>query len=280
MVFLTDFVRFGLKTIRIYPYNTTSFNFRRKTMAFTDPFATTQARAQSQAVAYDAGLRSYMLRIYNFMASGLALTGIVALFTANSDAMQALLYAQNAQGQVGPSGLGWLVMFAPLGLVLWMSFGINRISASFAQGLFWAFSIVMGLSLSSIFLMYTGESIARTFFVTAGTFGAMSLYGYTTKKDLSGWGSFLIMGLIGLILASVVNIFLQSSALAFATSVIGVLIFVGLTAYDTQKIKAMYYQLGSSGEMAAKMAIMGALNLYMDFINIFLHLLRFMGERR
>ncbi len=249
-------------------------------MAFKDPFATAQTFGQSQAVAYDAGLRSYMLRIYNFMASGLALTGIVALFTANSDAMQALLYAQNAQGQYGPSGLGWLVMFLPLGLVMWMSFGLNRISASFAQGLFWAFSVAMGLSLSSIFLMYTGESIARTFFVTAGTFGAMSLYGYTTKKDLSSWGSFLMMGLIGLILASLVNIFLQSSGLAFALSVIGVLVFVGLTAYDTQKIKAMYYQLGSTGEMAAKMAIMGALNLYMDFINIFLHLLRFMGERR
>ncbi|MFO0388458.1 MAG: Bax inhibitor-1/YccA family protein [Alphaproteobacteria bacterium] len=249
-------------------------------MAYNDPFATTQARAQQQAVAYDMGLRAYMLRIYNFMASGLALTGIVALFTANSPAMHALLYAQNAQGMVGPSGLGWLVMFAPLGIVLWMSFGINRISAGFAQGLFWAYSVMMGLSLSSIFLMYTGESIARTFFVTAATFGAMSLYGYTTKKDLSGWGSFLMMGLIGLIIASLVNLFLQSSALSFATSAIGVLIFVGLTAYDTQKIKAMYYQLGSSGEMAAKMAIMGALNLYMDFINIFLHLLRFMGERR
>ena len=249
-------------------------------MAFKDPFATAQTYGQSQAVAYDAGLRAYMLRIYNFMASGLALTGIVALFTANSSAMQALLYAQNAQGMVVPSGLGYLVMFAPLGIVLWLSFGLNRISAGFAQGLFWAYSVMMGLSLSSIFLMYTGESIARTFFVTAGTFGAMSLYGYTTKKDLSSWGSFLIMGLIGLIIASLVNLFLQSSALAFATSVIGVLIFVGLTAYDTQKIKAMYYQLGSTGELAAKMAIMGALNLYMDFINIFLHLLRFMGERR
>ncbi len=249
-------------------------------MAFNDPFAATQARAQQQAVAYDMGLRAYMLRIYNFMASGLALTGIVALFTANSEAMMSMLYTQGANGGYGMSGLGWLVAFLPLGLVMWMSFGLNRISAGFAQGLFWVFSVAMGLSLSSIFIMYTGESIARTFFVTAGTFGAMSLYGYTTKKDLSSWGSFLIMGLIGLILASLVNIFLQSSGLAFALSVIGVLIFVGLTAYDTQKIKAMYYQIGSSGDLAAKMAIMGALNLYMDFINIFLHLLRFMGERR
>ncbi len=251
-------------------------------MAFKDPFATAASlsQPQTQAVAYDAGLRAYMLRIYNLMASALALTGIVALFTANSPAMLNLFYAQTAEGGYGMSGLGWLVAFAPLGLVLWMSFGLHRMSTAMAQGLFWTFAVVMGLSLSSVFLLYTGESIARAFFITAGTFGGMSLYGYTTKKDLSGWGSFLIMGLIGLILASVVNIFLQSSGLAFATSVIGVLIFVGLTAYDTQKLKAMYYQLGNSGELAAKMAIMGALNLYMDFINIFLYLLRFVGDRR
>jgi len=252
-------------------------------MSLRDPFArvNTAEYGQSQAVAYDQGLRSYMLRIYNYMASALALTGVTALLAANSPAVLSSLYKVNEAGQIaGMTGLGWLVAFAPLGMVLWLSMGINRMSTTTAQASFWAFSVIMGLSLSSIFLMYTGESIARAFFVSAATFGAMSLYGYTTKKDLSGWGSFLIMGLIGLIIASVVNIFLQSSALAFATSAIGVLIFVGLTAYDTQKIKTMYHQIAGNAEMVAKMSILGALNLYMDFINIFIHLLRFMGERR
>ncbi|MFW0776572.1 MAG: Bax inhibitor-1/YccA family protein [Rickettsiales bacterium] len=221
-----------------------------------------------------------MLRIYNYMASALALTGITALVAANSPAVVSALYTMGANGQVGMSGLGWLVAFAPLGMVLWLSFGINRMSMQTAQISFWAFSVLMGLSMTSIFLIYTGESIARTFFITAGTFGAMSLYGYTTKKDLSGWGSFLIMGLIGLIIASVVNIFMQSSALGFAISVIGVLIFTGLTAYDTQKLKNMYYQISGHGEALAKASIMGALNLYLDFINLFIMLLRFVGERR
>jgi len=249
-------------------------------MAFNDPFATAQTQARARAVEMDAGLRAYMLKIYNYMASGLALTGLVALFAANSPALMQLLYTQNANGAMGPSGLGLLVMFAPLGFVLAMSFGANRMSFTTLQACYWAFATVMGLSLSSIFLVYTGESIARTFFITAGTFGAMSLYGYTTKRDLTGMGSFLMMGLIGLIIASVVNIFLQSSALGFATSVIGVFIFVGLTAYDTQKLKAMYYQLTGYGDAIAKASLMGALNLYMDFINIFLHLLRFVGDRR
>lgn len=250
-------------------------------MAFNDPFATAQGRAATRAVEMDAGLRSYMLKIYNYMASALALTGIVALFTAQSEAMLRLFYQVNESGQVvGTSGLGLLVMFSPLIMVLVMSFGQMRLSVSALQACFWGFATVMGLSLSSIFLMYTGESIARTFFITAGTFGAMSLYGYTTKKDLSGFGSFLMMGLIGLIIASIVNIFLASSALAFATSVIGVLIFVGLTAYDTQKLKAMYYQVAGYGDALARVSIMGALSLYMDFINIFLYLLRFFGDRR
>lgn len=250
-------------------------------MAFNDPFATAQAQAQGRAVAMDAGLRAYMLKIYNYMASALALTGIVALFTANSEAMLRLFYATNEMGQLtGMSGLGWIVAFAPLILVMTMSFGANRMSVGTLQATYWGFAALMGLSLSSVFLVYTGESIARVFFITAGTFGGMSLYGYTTKRDLSGFGSFLIMGLIGLILASLVNIFLQSSALAFATSVIGVLIFVGLTAYDTQKLKSMYYQLSGTGEMMAKASIMGALNLYMDFINMFMYMLRFFGERR
>ena len=249
-------------------------------MNYHDPFANTNIGMQSKAVAYDAGLRAYMLKIYNYMASALALTGIVALFSANSPAFVEALYNVQNGHVVGMSGFGWLVTFAPLGLVLWLGFGINRLSASAAQGIFWAYSVLIGLSLTSIFLMYTGESIARTFFVTAGTFGAMSIYGYTTKRDLTGMGSFLMMGLIGLIIASIVNIFMQSSALSFATSVIGVLIFVGLTAYDTQKLKSMYYYVAGNSEAMAKTAIMGALNLYMDFLNIFLYLLRFMGDRK
>lgn len=249
-------------------------------MNYRDPFATAQSTAQSKAVAYDMGLRAYMLKIYNYMASALALTGIVALLAANSPAFVEALY--NVQGGriVGMSALGWLVAIAPLGLVFLLGYKINSLSASAAQGIFWAYAGLVGLSLTSIFLMYTGESIARTFFVTAGTFGAMSLYGYTTKKDLTGFGSFLIMGVIGLLIASIVNIFMQSSALSFVISALGVLIFTGLTAYDTQKIKHMYYEVAGNTEAMAKASIMGALNLYMDFINIFVHLLRFIGERR
>ena len=249
-------------------------------MEYRDPFATAQYGAQTKAAAYDLGLRAYMLKIYNYMASALALTGIVALGASQSDAFINALYNVQNGNVVGMSMFGWLVVLAPLGLVLWLSFGINRLSASAAQAIFWAYSALVGLSLTSIFLVYTGESIARTFFVTAGTFGAMSIYGYTTKRDLTGFGSFLMMGLIGLILASIVNMFMQSSALAFATSVIGVLIFVGLTAYDTQKLKNMYYQVAGNAEAMAKTSIMGALALYLDFINIFMYMLRFMGDRR
>lgn len=249
-------------------------------MEYRDPFATAQHGVQSRATAYDVGLRAYMLKIYNYMASALALTGVVAMFAANSPAFVEAVYKVQNGHVVGMSGLGWLIAIAPIGLVLWLGIGINRLSASAAQGIFWAYATLMGLSLSSIFLLYTGESVARTFFVTAGTFGAMSIYGYTTKRDLTGMGSFLMMGLIGLILASVVNIFMQSSALAFATSVIGVLIFVGLTAYDTQKLKDMYSQVAGNSEAMAKASVMGALNLYLDFINIFMYLLRFMGDRK
>lgn len=250
-------------------------------MAFTDPFATAQNQAQARALEMDAGLRAYMLKIYNYMASALTLTGIVALFAANSEQVRAMLYSTNEMGQMaGMTGFGWLVAIAPLLLVMTMSFGLNRLSVGALQGLYWGFAVLMGLSLSSIFLVYTGESIARTFFITAGTFGAMSLYGYTTKRDLSGFGSFLMMGLFGLIIASVVNIFLGSAPLGFAISVLGVLIFVGLTAYDTQKLKAMYYQMSGYGEAMAKTTIMGALSLYLDFINIFMYLLRFIGDRR
>ncbi len=235
--------------------------------------------AEARAVPIDAGLREYMLRVYNYMASGLALTGIIAYATANTPALLSLFYATSPEGFLQPTMLAWIAMLSPLGFVLALSFGINKMSASTAQAVFWGFAGVMGLSLSHIFLSYTGTSIARVFFITAGTFAGMSLYGYTTKKDLSGWGSFLVMGLIGIIIASVVNMFLQSSAMQFVISVIGVLVFVGLTAYDTQKIKNMYSEADGS-ETASKKAIMGALTLYLDFINLFLMLLRLFGERR
>jgi uncharacterized protein len=219
----------------------------------------------------DVGLREYMLRIYNYMASGLALTGIVAYVFANSG-----YYAQ-----VAATPLIYLIMLAPLGFVLAMSFGLQRMQASTLQLLFWLFSGVMGLSLASIFLVFTGASIARVFFITAGTFAAMSLYGYTTKRDLTQFGSFLMMGLIGIIIASIVNIFIASSALQFAISVIGVIVFVGLTADDTQNIKQQYYELQyADGQTAGKAAIMGALRLYLDFINLFMMLLQLLGVRR
>jgi len=173
----------------------------------------------------------------------------------------------------------WLIILAPLGLVMVLSYGLNRLSLTAAQAIFWGYSALMGLSMSTIFLVYTGESIARVFFITAGTFAAMSLYGYTTRRDLSRFGSFLFMGLIGIILAMVVNIFLASPGLSFAISVIGVLVFVGLTAYDTQTIKEMYYE-GDGYEIAGKKSIMGALRLYLDFINLFMMLLRLMGSAR
>jgi FtsH-binding integral membrane protein len=220
-------------------------------------------------VDIDVGLRDYMLRIYNYMASGLALTGIVAYVFAQSG-----LYIAIAR-----TPLIWLVMLAPLGLVMWLSYGINRMQASTAQALFWVYAALMGVSLASVFLVFTGESVARVFFITAGTFGAMSLYGYTTQRDLSQWGSFLFMGLIGIIIASLVNIFLASSALQFAISVIGVIVFVGLTAYDTQQIKEMYFEYDDA-QTAGKKAIMGALRLYLDFINLFMMLLQLFGSRR
>ena len=222
-------------------------------------------------VDVDVGLREYMLRIYNYMASGLALTGIVAYVAAYSG-----LYVAIAR-----TPLIWLVMLAPLGLVMWLSYGIQRMQASTAQGLFWLYSGLMGLSLAAVFLVFTGESIARVFFITAGTFAAMSLYGYTTRRDLSQFGSFLIMGLFGIIIASLVNIFVASSALQFAISVIGVIVFVGLTAWDTQQIKETYYEYQyADGQTASKTAVMGALRLYLDFINLFMMLLQLLGTRR
>jgi FtsH-binding integral membrane protein len=246
------------------------------------------ARAGSAAVV-DQGLRSYMLRIYNYMTGGLVLTGLVAYFAY---AAATTTNAANAVAQVGSglyltsfgaaiytSPLMWVIIFAPLAFIMVLSFGINRMSAGAAQLAFWAFAAVMGLSLSSIFLTYTGVSIARTFFISAATFGAMSLYGYTTNRDLSGFGSFLFMGLIGIIIASVVNIFLHSTGLGFAISILGVLIFVGLTAYDTQRLK-MSYSESYGAAVLQKGAIMGALSLYLDFLNLFLMLLRLTGSQR
>ncbi len=239
-----------------------------------------RAGSATQDYAIDEGLRSYMLRVYNYMALGLALTGGIAFAVAHTPSLMSLFFAVNpSSGAVGPTILGMIAMFAPLGFVLALSFGIQRMSAQTAQLLFWVYAGVMGVSLSLIFAIYTGSSIARTFFVTAGAFGALSLYGYTTKRDLSAMGSFLFIGLIGIILASVVNIFLHSSGLDFAISVIGVLIFAGLTAYDTQRIKGMYSS-SMDGALATKTAVMGALSLYLDFINMFMFLLRFMGQSR
>ncbi|MEO7814753.1 MAG: Bax inhibitor-1/YccA family protein [Sphingomicrobium sp.] len=220
-------------------------------------------------VARDAGLRSYMLKVYNYMASGVLLTGIVALLFANS----------GMAAQVMQTPLRWVIMLAPLGFVFAMSLGVNRFSTATLQLLFWAFAGVMGLSMSTIFLVYTGTSIAQTFFAVAAAFMGLSLYGYTTKKDLSGFGTFLIMGVVGLLVAMIINMFLKSPAMQLAISGIGVLIFAGLTAYDTQKIKSMYAHVAGT-DMMGKTVIMGALQLYLDFINMFTFLLSFMGDRR
>ena len=221
------------------------------------------------AVTFDAGLRKHMLAIYNYMASGVLLTGIVAMLTARSG----LAYSFAS----GP--LMWIVALSPLAIVLAMSFGANRFSRATLQAMYWGFAVLMGLSLSTIFLVYTGASIAVTFFATSAAFAGLSLWGYTTKKDLSGWGSFLIMGVVGLIVASLINMFVQSPAFMYAISFIGVLIFAGLTAYDTQRLKEQYQQLRGT-EFAGKAIILGALSLYLDFINMFLFLLRFMGVAR
>ncbi|MBB3915817.1 FtsH-binding integral membrane protein [Rhizobium pisi] len=235
-----------------------------------------QSRAQTGEMI-DQGLRAYMLKVYNLMALGLAITGVAAYIGFN------LAVQDNQLTQFGEllfrSPLRWVVILAPLAVVFFLSFRINRMSVASAQATFWAYAALVGLSLSSIFLVYTQSSITQTFFVTAASFGALSLYGYSTKRDLSAMGSFLIMGLFGVIIASLVNIFLASSALQFAISVIGVLIFAGLTAYDTQRIKELYFD-GDASEVAGRKAIMGALTLYLDFINLFMFLLQFMGNRK
>lgn len=222
------------------------------------------------AAEIDVGLRRYLLRVYNYMAAGLALTGLVAFVTASSPAAMQAIFG---------TPLLWVVMLAPVALVFFLAFRIHRMSFSAAQTTFWVYAALNGLALASIFVVYTETSIARVFFITAAMFAATSLYGYATKRDLSGFGSFLFMGLIGIIVASVVNLFLASSALHFAVSVIGVLVFVGLTAYDTQKIKGWYLE-GEDAEAQGKKAIFGALNLYLDFINLFLMLLRLFAANR
>ena len=223
----------------------------------------------SAARAVTGGLRAYLLKVYNYMAAGLALTGTVAYYGAASG-----FYAS-----IVGTPFFWIVLLAPLALVFFLGFRIERISLGAAQISFWTYAGLVGLSLSGIFLVYTGESIARVFFISAGTFAATSLYGYTTRRDLSRLGSFLFMGLIGIILAGLVNIFLQSSTLQLTISAIGVLVFVGLTAYDTQRIKSIYVD-GEDGATTGKKAILGALALYLDFLNLFLMLMQLLGNRR
>ena len=238
-------------------------NFNNKSFSF--------ASAASKSTTYDASLREYMLKVYNHMSVALGISGLIALLTASSPALMALIFG---------SPLAWVVMLAPLGFVFFFSYKLNSISAQKAKTYLWIYAALMGLSLSTIFIAYTAASVTRVFFITASVFGAMSFYGYTTKKDLTSMGSFLMMGLFAIIISMIVNIFLKSPALYFAISIIGSLIFIGLTAYDTQRIKQTYYQFAGNSELSNKMAVVGALNLYMDFINLFIMLLRLFGERR
>jgi len=258
-------------------------------MADTRNYQTRVVQAGARADAsIDQGLRSYMLAVYNYMAIGLAITGVAALATAmlatTNDPAAAVATMGNGKmltsfgALLYGSPLRWVVMLAPLGFVFFLSARVGSMSVQGAQTAFWAFAALMGLSLSSIFLVYTSASIVQTFFITAASFGALSLFGYTTKRDMTGMGTFLFMGVIGLIIAMIVNIFMQSPALQFAISAIGVLVFAGLTAYDTQKIKEMYFE-GDDVLVMGRKAIMGALTLYLDFINLFSFLLAFLGNR-
>ena len=240
--------------------------------------------ATASTAVLDAGLRAYMLRVYNWMASGLVLTGIVAFAISHTAAINAFYpLVQTASGQIvrAPSILAYISIFAPLAFVMVLSFGVNRMSTTTVQALFWVFCAAMGASLTNIFLVYTQSSITEVFFITAGTFAGTSLFGYTTKMNMTNFGGFLIMGVIGIIIAMVVNIFLHSPAIAFAVSILGVLIFTGLTAYDTQRIKANYVQLGASygTAMAGKRSVYDALTLYLNFINLFMFLLQIFGQR-
>lgn len=239
-----------------------------------DPRLAAARPAAGVDAGYDEGLRSYMLSIYNYMASGVLLTGVVAVLFARGgeNSLAAQIFMQ-------PGILKWVIMLAPLGLVMWLSFGINKLSEGAAKAIFWVYAAIMGASLSTILLAYTGASVASTFFAAAAGFGALSLYGYTTKRDLSGMGKFLLMGLVGIIVASIINIFTKSSTADLIISIIGLFLFAGLTVYDTQKLKNLYWEIQGS-QFMGKAVIMGALTLYLDFINLFLFLLRFMGDRR
>ncbi|MCH8168229.1 MAG: Bax inhibitor-1/YccA family protein [Proteobacteria bacterium] len=249
----------------------------------------TRTRTISRTAEIDAGLRAHMNTVYALMAGAMIITGLVA-YVVGMDAkavfvtgQEPTLLSKGLLQTMFSSPMIYVIMFSPLAIVFGLSAMINRISAATAQMVFWGFAALIGLSISSIFVRYTGFSIAQTFLVTAVAFGGLSLYGYTTKKDISGWGAFLIMGVIGLIVASIVNIWLQSPAMMFAISVIGVLIFAGLTAYDTQKIKNEYLVMRTTagGEAwLAKGAVMGALRLYLDFLNMFMFLLHLMGNRQ
>jgi FtsH-binding integral membrane protein len=234
-------------------------------------FTRSNQQTYSEAYSFDSGLRDYMVAVFRQMAIALVITGLVASFVSSSEAMMQMIFG---------TPLSWVVMLAPIAMAFFMSSMIMRLSLQAAQMTFYIFSALMGLSLSSIFMIYTGESIARVFFITASVFGAMSIYGYTTKRDLTSFGSFLIMGLIGIILASLVNIFLKSSMIHFITSILGLFIFIGLTAYDTQRIKEIYRYAAGSGDTLVRLSILGALSLYMDFINLFIHMLQFLGDRR
>jgi len=248
---------------------------------FDRNYAAARTGYRADQVAIDAGLRAYMIRVYNYMATGVALTGLVAWLTYSAAVTQtsAGLELTSFGHAVFQSPLMWVLVLAPLGLVFAISFGINRLQPGTALMLFFVYAGLLGVSLASIFLIYTGTSIARVFFISAATFGALSLYGYTTQRDLTGIGSFMFMGLIGIIIASLVNIFLRSTGLDWAISVIGVLVFAGLTAWDTQRIKEMFNPM-DDGTIGGRKAVMGALSLYLDFINLFLMLLRLFGDRR
>lgn len=249
----------------------------------TPRFGATAARTEA---AIDQGLRAYMLRVYNYMTLGLAITGAAALgiymLAVSSEptayALTPTIYLTQFGYALFVSPLKWVVVLAPLAAVFFLSFRVDRMSVAAAQTVFWVYAALVGVSLSTIFLVYTHDSIVRVFFITAATFGALSLYGYTTPRSLSAMGSFLIMGLFGIIIASLVNIFIGSSMVQFVISVVGVLVFAGLTAYDTQRIKEMYFA-GDDDVVAGRKAIMGALTLYLDFINLFIMMLQLFGNR-
>ncbi len=249
---------------------------------FDRNYATLRGVGTDRAVAYDMGLRAHMIRVYNYMAIGVALTGLVAWFTFQvavvSTGAGALTLTPFGQSMFS-SPLIYVLMFGPLALVFWISFGINRMSPATARLLFFVYAAALGLSLSTIFLAYTQTSITRVFFISAASFGALSLWGYTTQRDLTGIGSFLVMGLFGIIIASLVNVFLGSSTLQWVISVVGVLVFSGLTAWDTQRLKNEYVYGTLGGEALEKSAIMGALSLYLDFLNLFVMLLQLLGQR-